>query len=178
MTPETQLAFKNQPRDITGTAEVNNFELQPYQCDAIAATIKGFIEFPRELIVCPTGGGKIPLFAKIVEHYQSGRTLILAHREELLVQARDRILRATCIVAEIEAAECTARLDAPVVVGPRAQRNKPTYAGASRRSRHLPPRSDPKSVRRSGARSHHVQAPANPGSPFQPQSEDEPKISP
>ncbi len=42
-----------------------NFALRPYQREAIAATIKGFDEFRRQLIVCPTGGGKALLFAKI-----------------------------------------------------------------------------------------------------------------
>ena len=93
-----------------------NLALRPYQREAIAATIKGFDEFRRQLIVCPTGSGKTLLFAKIAEHYQPGRTLVLAHREELLEQARDNILRATGIIAEIEAAERTASLEAPVVV--------------------------------------------------------------
>jgi superfamily II DNA or RNA helicase len=92
------------------------FELRPYQREAIAATIKGFNEFRRQLIVCPTGGGKTLLFAKIAEHALPDRTLVLAHREELLEQARDKILRATGIVAQIEAAERTASLDAPIVV--------------------------------------------------------------
>ena len=92
------------------------FALRPYQCEAVEAAIRGFNEFRRQLIVCPTGGGKTLLFAKIAEHYQPGRTLVLAHREELLEQARDKILRATGIVAEIEAGERTASLDAPVVV--------------------------------------------------------------
>ena len=96
--------------------EPTGFELRPYQREAVEAAIKGFNEFDRQLIVCPTGGGKTLLFAKIAEHYQPRRTLVLAHREELLEQARDKILRATGIVAEIEAAERTASLDAPVVV--------------------------------------------------------------
>ena len=100
------------PKDVNR----NSFALRPYQREAIEATIKGFGEFRRQLIVCPTGGGKTLLFAKIAEHYQPGRTLVLAHREELLEQARDKILGATGTVAEIEAAERTASLDAPVVV--------------------------------------------------------------
>ena len=66
-----------------------NFALRPYQREAIAATIKGFDEFRRQLIVCPTGSGKTLIFAKIAEHYSPGRTLVLAHREELLEQARE-----------------------------------------------------------------------------------------
>jgi superfamily II DNA or RNA helicase len=92
------------------------FALRPYQCEAVEAAIRGFNEFRRQLIVCPTGSGKTLLFAKIAEHYQPGRSLVIAHREELLEQARDKILRATGIVGGIEAGERTASLDAPVVV--------------------------------------------------------------
>ena len=56
------------PKDVNG----NSFALRPYQREAIEATIKGFDEFRRQLIVCPTGGGKTLLFAKIAEHYQPG----------------------------------------------------------------------------------------------------------
>lgn len=47
---------------------------------------------------------------------QGGRTLVLAHREELLTQAADKIHRATGLVAEIEKAEQRASMTAPVVV--------------------------------------------------------------
>ena len=100
------------PKYVNG----NSFALRPYQREAVEAAIKGFDEFRRQLIICPTGGGKTLLLAKIAEHYCPGRTLVLAHREELLEQARDKILRATGIIAEIEAAERTASLEAPVVV--------------------------------------------------------------
>ena len=92
------------------------FELRPYQREAVEAIIKGFGEFRRQLRVCPTGGGKTIEFAALAGHYQPGKTLIIAHRDELLEQARDKILRATGITAGIEAAERTASLDAPVVV--------------------------------------------------------------
>jgi superfamily II DNA or RNA helicase len=92
------------------------FELRPYQQEAVAAVIKGFDEFKRQLLVCPTGGGKTLIFARLAEHYQPKRTLVIAHREELLQQAQDKILAATGLVAEIEAADRRVSLDSPVVV--------------------------------------------------------------
>jgi superfamily II DNA or RNA helicase len=90
------------------------FELRPYQREAVEAIIKGFVR--RQRVVAPTGSGKTLLFARVAEHYQPLRTLVLAHREELLEQARDKILKATGIVAGIEAAERYASLDAPIVI--------------------------------------------------------------
>jgi superfamily II DNA or RNA helicase len=97
--------------------EPTRLELRPYQREATQAVICGFAQgWKRQLVVAPTGSGKTITFGALAEHYQPERTLILAHREELLEQARDKILRATGIIAEIEAAERTASLEAPVVV--------------------------------------------------------------
>ena len=93
-----------------------NFVWRPYQESAMAAVIAGFEEFNRQLLVWPTGSGKTVLFAGVARHFQPQRTLVLAHREELLEQAREKILLVTGIEAEIEAAERVASLDAPVVV--------------------------------------------------------------
>lgn len=43
----------------------------------------------RQLVVLPTGGGKTVVFAQLPKIY--GRTLVLAHREELLEQAKEKI---------------------------------------------------------------------------------------
>jgi superfamily II DNA or RNA helicase len=90
--------------------------LRPYQQEAVAAIIRGFDEYDRQLAVKPTGSGKTVVVAKVSEHFQPGRTLFLAHREELLVQAKDKIFAATDIVAAIEAAGLVASLQAPIVV--------------------------------------------------------------
>ena len=64
----------------------------------------------------PTAAGKTIVFAILAQHFLPGKTLVLAHREELLTQAKDKILAATGIVAEIEAAGQVASLQAPIVV--------------------------------------------------------------
>jgi superfamily II DNA or RNA helicase len=97
----------------THTERIN---LRPYQTEAKDQTIVGFETCDKGLVVIPTGGGKTILFAHLAEHYQPGRTLILAHREELLTQAVDKIQRATGLWSEVEKAERKASFDAPVVV--------------------------------------------------------------
>lgn len=66
------------------------FNLRPYQVEAVAAIKKHWSEdWDKELLVLPTGCGKTVVFNTIA-HSQPGRTLILAHREELIEQARDK----------------------------------------------------------------------------------------
>lgn len=90
--------------------------LRKYQLEAKDQTIVGFEESGKGLVVIPTGGGKTILFAHLAQHWQPKRTLILAHREELLQQAVEKIEAATGMWAEIEKAERKASFDAPVVV--------------------------------------------------------------
>ncbi|MBE2180635.1 MAG: DEAD/DEAH box helicase [Chthoniobacterales bacterium] len=90
--------------------------LRGYQVDALNAITKGFADYDRQIAVKPTGAGKTILFAALARHYQPRRTLVLAHREELIQQAVDKIARATGLQAEVEMAEHKASLEAPVVV--------------------------------------------------------------
>ncbi len=92
------------------------FELRPYQRECVDAVLAKFREYRRLLTVVPTAGGKTVIFSTLADRLQPVRTLILAHREELLAQAADKLHRATGIVAETERAESHASLDAPVVV--------------------------------------------------------------
>lgn len=69
-----------------------SFELRPYQKEAIAAINARWEEWDRELLVLPTGCGKTVVFNTIANQ-RDGRTLILAHREELIEQARDKYYR-------------------------------------------------------------------------------------
>lgn len=63
--------------------------LRPYQEEAIRAIREHWTEWQRELLVLPTGCGKTVVFNSIA-HDLPGRTLILAHREELIDQAQDK----------------------------------------------------------------------------------------
>lgn len=71
------------------------------------------------LCVIPTGGGKTVLFASIIRR-MGGKAMVVAHRKELLQQARDKIFKTTGLESEIEMADQWANADMfrsmPVVV--------------------------------------------------------------
>jgi superfamily II DNA or RNA helicase len=90
--------------------------LRAYQMKARQDIHKGFEDFDRQLGVLPTGAGKTILFSRLAQDYQPRRTLILAHREELITQAVDKLRVSTGIEAQVEMGEDRASLDAPVVV--------------------------------------------------------------
>jgi superfamily II DNA or RNA helicase len=98
------------------TAPSNRVLLRPYQIQAHEAITRGFNEYQRQLVVKPTGSGKTILFASLAQHYQPRRTLVLAHREELITQAVDKIHKATGLIADVEMGDYHASLTAPVVV--------------------------------------------------------------
>ena len=83
--------------------------LRPYQTDAVEAVYKNWDEYRKVLAVLPTGTGKTICFADIAkrEHDAGRRTLILAHRDELIRQAADKIMRSTGLSCAIEKAEET-----------------------------------------------------------------------
>ena len=83
-------------------------ELRPYQNEAVEAIFTQFREGIRKtLLVLPTGTGKTIVFAEVIRRavLAGGRVLILAHREELLQQAADKLARTTGILAGLEKAE-------------------------------------------------------------------------
>lgn len=90
--------------------------LRPYQDEAKDSTVIGFESVNKQLVVIPTGGGKTILFAHLAAHYAPRRTLILAHRKELIDQAKAKIETAVGLRCEIEKAEQRASMDAQVVI--------------------------------------------------------------
>ncbi len=92
-------------------------ELRDYQKEASAGVFKSWQEFDRVLGVAPTGSGKTIVFADIADKRQhDGRVLILAHRDELLDQAINKLDKARRLCAAKEKAQDRATLDAGVVV--------------------------------------------------------------
>lgn len=87
-----------------------------YQLQIIEAVEAGWATYSKQLVVLATGGGKSPIFSWLAQRMQPKRTLILAHREELIDQAIDKLFQATGIRADKEKAEHRASLSAPVVV--------------------------------------------------------------
>lgn len=91
--------------------------LRPYQVTAVDASIRELRAHRRALLVMATGAGKTVCFAFIAEHWRSaGRILVVAHREELLRQAADKIASATSLSTGIEQAERRVRQPLPDVV--------------------------------------------------------------
>jgi superfamily II DNA or RNA helicase len=91
-------------------------QLRKYQQDAISAILDKWKTYNKLLLVQPTGSGKTIVFSQIAKaRLEHGRTLILAHREELIKQAQDKLQRTTGIVADREQGEHHAG-NAPIVI--------------------------------------------------------------
>ena len=89
-------------------------KLRNYQINAVNAIFEAWQKFRSVLVVLPTGCGKTVVFASVIKRLLSDpscsrsattecltlrRTIVLAHREELITQARDKI---TAIVPEAD----------------------------------------------------------------------------
>ena len=79
--------------------------LRPYQSAACDAIFKEWQDNDSTLVVMPTGGGKTILFADVIRRVFPRRALVIAHREELIFQARDKIQRVTGLQADVEMGE-------------------------------------------------------------------------
>lgn len=92
-------------------------KLRPYQEEARDAILGEWSDGKKKtLLVLPTGTGKTVVFSSVVER-RDGRSLILAHRGELLTQAADK-LQSFGIDSTLEKADSTCLgSSAPVVVG-------------------------------------------------------------
>lgn len=90
-------------------------KLRDYQSAAIEAVESGWAHAQRQLGVAATGAGKTIMFSCLAER-QAGRTLILAHREELINQAVEKLHAATGIHASVERAEMRAMPGHGVIV--------------------------------------------------------------
>src|SRR5437870_2672104 len=89
---------------------------RPYQHEAVAALLTAAARgVQRPLLVLPTGTGKTIIFALLVQR-RGGRALILAHRDELIQQAVDKLhlVDPTMALGVVQAA--SDELTAPTVV--------------------------------------------------------------
>ncbi len=93
---------------------------RPYQTESIEAARKAFASGARGvLIVLPTGSGKTIVIGEVARMAidRGGRVLVLAHRSELIAQAREKIeAAAPGVRVDLEQAEHRAASDAGVVV--------------------------------------------------------------
>lgn len=93
--------------------------LRPYQQQAVGAIIENWDQYRRELLVLPTGTGKTVVFCTVARRRAGdGRVLILAHREELIEQARQKYFTVTGeLTAKEKAGESCLGSGLDVVVG-------------------------------------------------------------
>lgn len=82
-------------------------QLRPYQLEAVERTFTAWESAHAVLGVAATGMGKTILFASIIERHP-GRVMVIAHREELIFQAADKIRKVTGLEADIEMADMRA----------------------------------------------------------------------
>lgn len=94
------------------------FKLREYQQECLAAIEEGWKKYSRLLAVLSTGAGKTVIFSHVAQREVNagGRVLILAHTDELLEQAIDKLQRATGLEADKEKADSHASPFAKVVV--------------------------------------------------------------
>lgn len=79
-------------------------KMRPYQTAACEGIFDVFTRKRSALAVLPTGLGKTVLFAEVIRKMaeQGKRAMVLAHREELITQAADKIGRVTGLECQIE----------------------------------------------------------------------------
>lgn len=85
--------------------------LRNYQRNASDAVFREWRESGSTLVVMPTGTGKTVLFADVLRRSFPRRGLVLAHRQELIFQACDKISRAARLKCEVEMGEYRAHTD-------------------------------------------------------------------
>ena len=86
--------------------------LRPYQREAVEAVLSARRRGVRRMLVClPTGAGKTVVFAQLAR-LAKRPVLVLAHREELLAQARDKLVRALGPDARVDVEQGPRRADA------------------------------------------------------------------
>lgn len=112
--------------DPVETATINpvldlqrKYGLRPYQAEAIVALDEGWSDdVQAQLVVAATGTGKTVLFTALAKRNreQGGRTLILAHTDELVEQAIEKYAKLMGLRAEKEKAHSYASRFAMTVV--------------------------------------------------------------
>jgi superfamily II DNA or RNA helicase len=102
---------------LTPRTTVCSFEsLRWYQQDAVLSIEASLLKLRSTMLVLATGLGKTQVFSVVAHRWKQGRVLVLAHRDELVTQARDRLEQMTGEAVEIEQANLHSH-KARIVVG-------------------------------------------------------------
>ena len=84
--------------------------LRPYQSAAVRAVETEWRDHRSTLLVLPTGTGKTVVFSEIIRRAFPRRALVLAHREELVFQARDKVQAMTGWRVDVEMGQARAEM--------------------------------------------------------------------
>jgi superfamily II DNA or RNA helicase len=87
---------------LTGDDLLRALPMRPYQQAAYQGVLDQFGAANRTLVVLPTGMGKTVLFGHVAANWDRGRVLIMAHRDELIRQAADKVGRIVGEQCDIE----------------------------------------------------------------------------
>ena len=93
-------------------------KLRPYQIESVRRVEAEWREHRSTLLVLPTGTGKTVVFSEIIRRAFPRRALVLAHREELVFQAREKVQAMTGWRVDVEMGEARAEM-ACMFGGPR-----------------------------------------------------------
>lgn len=85
--------------------------LRDYQKRASDAVYREWSDVNSTLLVYPTGLGKTVVFCDVIRRAFPRRAIVLAHREELIFQARDKVRRIAGLTCEVEMGEYKAHGD-------------------------------------------------------------------
>lgn len=99
--------WREQRRGPTQTQPTGQVSLRDYQREAYSRILEGLSVNTSVLLVLATGGGKTTIFGAVARDWR-GRVLVLAHRSELLDQARARLQSLTGESVGLEQADCWA----------------------------------------------------------------------
>lgn len=104
--------------DFDAPVAGKKIKLRDYQQECVASVAAGWAEATRQLVVMAGGLGKTVCFSEVAnrEVAAGGKVLILAHTDELLEQAIDKLHRSTGIEASKEKASDRASPFASVVI--------------------------------------------------------------
>jgi len=92
-------------------------ELRPYQEKAVKSTINAWGTYNRCMGAAATGAGKTVIASHILlQRLSQGPALFIAHRDELLTQAIDKLYRIIGVSIGLEQAQNRSRLDQKIVV--------------------------------------------------------------
>lgn len=115
--------------------------LRSYQVGCVDSVFKEWEEVKSTLGVLATGGGKTLIAAEVIRRVQPARAMFIAHREELITQARASITGHTDLECGIEMADSYVHTsmfgDVPVVIAT-VQTLNSRWCGRTRMSRFKP----------------------------------------